>query len=640
AHRALGEPGVAVPWLGLALGVGGGVLGAVAAHPAVAVASAALAACAASYALVRGWSSRAAVGWLGWALPPSGAVLAAIGALLTHGARGDARLWLVGAGVAACAVVVRAWLDARAIRPVDETVRLLAANVPAAARVPQPSDEWSTEVATEEVAAVRVRAGQEVLAVEGEVVPVDGVVRAGEAYALLHPISRTPVRRGPGDPLLAGAVLTEGAVRILATRAGDDRALVRPRAFGEPRAERAAAPARLAARLSGWGGLALVALAAAGGLLAGDLGAQLTVAGAVLLAAPFVALRRSSDAPYVAAGATAAERGIVFPSARALDRAGRAATAAFCSHGVITEGEPEIVEIHAIGDAPWEPLIALAAGAEANAAHPVARALIRFCQQRGIEPVPARRATFAPGRGVIAVAASGEALVIGNRALLLEQGVSVAMADADAVRAEERGHTVVFVGIEGRARAVVSLRDEDRLGARAAVQRLMDLGMEVVLISGDHRATVEALARHLDVTHVKAELLPEERGPAIQHLRESGGLVAVVGRPGYDEEPLEAADVPVVLGAAGAVASERAVALTGDDPRDAAAGLWIARAARRTALRGMLIAGGAGGLLVLLAAAGVAAPAFVALGALAVDAYVLPGAERLLRRIELRLPQG
>ncbi|MCB9592038.1 MAG: cation-translocating P-type ATPase [Sandaracinaceae bacterium] len=640
AYRALGAPEEPLPWVGLGAAMLGLLLGAFATHPAVAVVSAACVGVASAYALMRGWPTRREVGWLGWGMPSAGAVLAAIGALLARSPHDDARLWLVGAAIASGTVVLRAWLDARATRPVEEMVRLLAEKMPAAARVPQPSDEWSTEVAWDEVAAVRVRAGQEILAAEGEVVAVDGVVRAGEAYALLHPASQTPVRRVPGDPVLAGAFVTEGALRILATRVGDERALVRPRGFGKLHPGRTAALTRLVARLGPWGGLALVAGAAASALFAvsGGIATQLATAAAVLLAAPLLAIRRCSEAPYVAAGATAAERGIAFSSARALDRAGRTSVAAFCSHGVITEGEPEVVEIHSIGDAPWEPLVALAAGAEAAASHPIARAVIRFCERRRITPSVVRRAEFAPGRGVTAVTPSGEALVVGNRALLLEQGVSVAMADADAARAEERGHTVVFVGLDGRARAVISLRDEDRLGARAAVQRLMDLSIEVVLISGDHRGTVEALARTLDITHVKAELLPAECGATVTHLRETGGLVAAVGRPGYDDAALDAADVPVVLGAAGAVDGERGVASTGDDPRDAAAALWLARAARRAAWRGALVAAVGGGALLVLAATGIAVPAIAALVALGIDAYALPSASRLLRRIELRLP--
>jgi Cu+-exporting ATPase len=197
---------------------------------------------------------------------------------------------------------------------------------------------------------------------------------------------------------------------------------------------------------------------------------------------------------------------------------------------------------------------------------------------------------------------------------------------------------VVFVGLDGRVRALVTLRDEDRLGARAAVQRLIDLGAEVVLISGDHRGTVEALAKHLDITHVKAELLPDEQGNEVRRLRETGGLVAVIGRAFQDDGALAEADVPVVLGAAGAPETDRAVSLTGDDVRDAAAALWLAHAARRAAWRGSTVAALGGGVLVTLAAVGLAAPAIAALLALGIDAYALPSAARLLRRIELRLP--
>ena len=170
------------------------------------------------------------------------------------------------------------------------------------------------------------------------------------------------------------------------------------------------------------------------------------------------------------------------------------------------------------------------------------------------------------------------------------------------------------------------------------MQRLIDLGVEVVLISGDHRGTVEALAKHLDIGHVKAELLPDERGAEVRRLRETGGVVATVGRRGHDDAALAAADVQVVLGAAGGVEDERAVSLTSEDVRDAAAALWLARAARRAAWRGTLAAALGGAFFVALAAFGVAAPAVAALFALGVDAYALPSAARLLRRIELRLP--
>lgn len=642
AHRALRAPPEAPPWFGLAAAGLGVVLGALAKSPILAVLVTFAVGGAAASALIRGWSARREVGWVGWALGPAGAVLAAFAALAATGPGQDARLGLVGSAIAAGAVVLRTWLDARSNQPVEDVTSFLAAKMPSSVRVPVPSAEWSLDVGWQEVPPSRVRAGQEIVVGEGEVVAVDGVVQGGEAFVVLHPTARTPVRRLAGDALLAGARVVEGEVRVLVSRVGDERALVRPASFGEPGTRRSAPLTTLAARLTRWGGL-LALVGAAGGVLltAGDggLASQLSAAAAVLLAAPLVAIRRASEAPYVAAAATAAERGVAFSSARTLDRAGRTAVAALCTHGTVTEGDPEVVEVHAIGETRVEPLVALVAGAEAAAeGHPIARAIQRFAEAQGLPPESVRRASSSPGRGVTAVSPQGQELVVGNRALLLDEGVSVAIADADAARAEERGHTVVFVGLEGRIRAVISLRDEDRLGARAAVQRLIDLGVEVVLISGDHRGTVESLARHLDIGHVKAELMPDERGAEVRRLRETGGVVATVGRPGHDDAALAAADVQIVLGAAGAAESERAVSLTSEDVRDAAAALWLARAARRAAWRGTMVATVGGAALVGLAALGVAAPAVAAGLALGVDAYALPSAARLLRRIELRLP--
>lgn len=642
AHRALTAPREPPPWLGLAAAGAGVVLGALAKNPIVAMLATFAIGGASAAALASGWSARREVGWVGWAIAPAGALLAAVAALLARAPGYDARWWLVGAALAAAAVVVRTWLDARASQPIADVTNYLIAKMPTAARVPVRAADWALEVDFQEVAPSRVKAGQEIVAGEGEIVAVDGIVQGGEAFALLHPSARTPVRRTVGDSILAGARITEGEVRILATRVGDERALVRPAAFGDPRSHRSAPLTIAAGRAMRWGGVLALAFAATGLLLAESgtgLAGQLAAAAAVLLAVPLVTIRRASEAPYVAAAATAAERGVAFSSAHTLDRAGRTAVAAICTHGTITEGEPEVVEVHAIGDADPNVLARLVAGAESVAdGHPIARAVLRFCEARRLAPESVRRATFLPGRGVTAVSPTGGELVVGNRALLLAEGVSVAVADAEAARAEERGHTVVFVGLEGRVRAVISMRDEDRLGARAAVQRLIDLGIEVVLVSGDHRGTVEALAKHLDIGHVKAELLPDERGAEVRRLRETGGLVATVGRAGQDEHALSAADVQVILGAAGGPEGERAVSLTSEDVRDAAAALWLARAARRAAWRGTITAALGGAFLVTLAAIGVAAPAVVAVLALGIDAYALPSGARLLRRIELRLP--
>ncbi len=629
------------PWLGATAAVAAIALAAMSTSALLAGLSTLLTCVAAGAALAASWRARADVGWLAWAVGPAGAILAANAALLAR--LEDERAWLglVGAAVAAGAMVARSWLDARMRQPVDAVVRELAHRLPPTVRVPVHDEANPVEVKLVEVETSRVRTGEEVLAIERETVAVDGIVKAGEAFALLHPGARTPVRRVPGDPLLAGARITEGAVRIMATRVGDDRAAARPTRFGAASGNDAAPIARLAGEMTRWGGIAALAGAAlAVGMTDGSgTAAQLSAAAAVLLAAPLLAVRRSAELPLVAAGATSAARGIAFHGARALDTAGRVRVAALGARGIVTEGELEVVEIHPIDDADPDAVLALAAAAEAAAeGHPIARAVQRFAEARGISHESVRRATAVVGRGVTALAPGGEPLVIGNRRLLLDEGVSVAVADSEAARAEARGHTTVFVGLGGRVRAVISLQDTVRPGARAAVQRIFDLHVEVVLLSGDHRTTVEAIARNLDVGNVRAELLPEERGAEVQQLRETGGAVAVVGRPSHDDLALSAADVPVVVGAAGGAAGERAVALATDDVRDAAAALWIARAARGGAWRALGTCLGAGGLLVVAAAVGLAPPAVAAMLALVVDSVALAAGPRLLRRVALRVP--
>lgn len=639
AGRAAFAPAVPVPWAGLGAAAGGLLLGSFPFPLALGSLSAALTVAAAGAALHASRSARTEVGLLPWLLGPIGAMLAALAGLLARAESPNDSLLLAGAAIAAAAMLARAWLDARARQPVTEVVSELARPMPAMVRVPVKDN--ALEVHYEEIPTHRVRAGEQVMALEGEIAAVDGIVQAGQAEVLLYPDARTPVLRQAGDALLAGARVLSGAVRVGAARVGDERALVRPARFGHGEGHGAAPIARLAHRVAGWGGLAALGGALAGLALAGapSIAGQLGAAAAVLLAAPLLSVRRSAEAPLVAAGAAAAERGIVFSSAHALETAGRAAVAAMCTRGTVTDGNPEVVEVHPIGDTTAETVIALAAAAEVAAAgHPIARAIQLYAEAGGIEPAVVRRATSLAGRGVTAIGPAGESLVIGNRQLLLDEGVSIALADAEATHAEERGYTALFLGVGGRVRGVLALSDSVRVGARAAVQRVFDLGVEVVLLSGDHRVTVEALAEKLDVAHVKAELLPNEQGGEVVRLREAGGAVAVVGHPDRDSSALAEADVPVVLRAAGGPHGERGVALSTDDVRDAAAALWIARAARSEARRGVALSVGVGCALVAGAALGAVVPAVAALLSVAVDSYTLPAGARLLRRIELRVP--
>jgi P-type E1-E2 ATPase len=259
---------------------------------------------------------------------------------------------------------------------------------------------------------------------------------------------------------------------------------------------------------------------------------------------------------------------------------------------------------------------------------------VRYADRRGVTAREMRRAVTVQGRGLTGTGPDGEEIIIGSRRLLLDQGVSVATADAYAARAEAAGRTAVFMAVSGHVRAVFALQDQLRSGARAAIQRLYDLGIEVVLLTGDQRGPVEQLAAGFDIAHIKCELSPDERAQEVRSLRDAGSVVAVIGYPGDDAPALAAADVAIALGATGG--SGDVIALLSEDLRDAAAALWIAQAARAGSLSSLRFALGAFVLLTSAAAAGWVTAGVSALVALLVDAHGIRAGARMLRRVALR----
>jgi P-type E1-E2 ATPase len=493
----------------------------------------------------------------------------------------------------------------------------------------------------------KTRIGDELIVRRGDRVAVDGVVQIGEARILPFPTATTSIPRGPGDTLLAGATLVEGGVRMLATRIGEDRSLARALRAGQVHPQEGSPLVRLSSELSRYGGL-LSLVVALGVLMWGDAEASvlpLSAASALLLASPWLALRRSAEWPFTAAATTAAARGVLFQNGAALELAGNVDVVAMTPHRTLTEGNPELVEVHMLGESTppnaADQLLGLIAAAELVATEDaVGRAIVSYAEARRVPFAEVRRSVLVHGHGVTALGPTGEEVVVGSRRLLLDHGVSVALAESHAARAEALGRTAVFVSVAGRVRAVLALYDQLRAGARSAVQRLFDMDVEVALLTGGQRGPVEQLAARLEITHIKAELSSDERGQEVRSLREAGSRVAVIGYPSDDNPALSAADVGVALGAAGGPAGDRAIALVGEDVRDAAAALWIARAARHGALNSVRIALVAFACVVAAAVSGVLEPAVAALIALAIDAHCIHTGARLLRRIALRVPTG
>jgi P-type E1-E2 ATPase len=169
---------------------------------------------------------------------------------------------------------------------------------------------------------------------------------------------------------------------------------------------------------------------------------------------------------------------------------------------------------------------------------------------------------------------------VGSRALMLREKVSVALAERRITELEALGRTALLVALDGRLVGILALQDGLRPGARAAVQHLLDVDVEPVLLSGDSRETTEAVGRSIDIEHVRPELLASQRGEEVQKLSDGGAVVAVVGRSPIDDVALGAADVSVALSAPAATNAEWSVGLVTDDVRDAARAIRIAHRAK------------------------------------------------------------
>jgi cation transport ATPase len=467
------------------------------------------------------------------------------------------------------------------------------------------------------VPAHDVRPGEQVLVEAGETVGVDATVIAGEARVVPWLGAQTEVVKREGDAIVAGARIVTSRLRITTTWSGRERAWVKLLSPTPGRIDVGSPTPRLL-RLT----IERGAPVAAGLLALAAFGANATpveilaaaCAGAIAFGArgvaSFVALY------FTRAHLDALANGIAYKDPRAFERAAAAHVAVLSARGTVLLGEPEIVAIEPMGSFEVERVLSLAAGAETASAHPFAAAILRAARMGGVTADPVRNATAHAGLGVTASASGGERLVVGGRAIMLEEKVGVATVDARISELEALGRSVLLVALGDRLVGLIALMDGLRPGARAAVQRLLDVRIEPALLSGEARDTCETIARALDIEHVRPEVLPADRGPEVRALAEGGGVVAVVGHPSRDDGALGAADVAVAMGAAGSTPGEWAVALASDDVRDAASALSIPHAARER-VRTAMIVGAAPSLVSLLAIGfGIASPAIAPLGVL------------------------
>ena len=511
---------------------------------------------------------------------------------------------LATTGVVIAAVATQQWLIRRVSRPLKverEQIRRDLSGV--ATRV------FGSETAP--VEATEIRPGEEIIVRAGDIVPVDATVVAGDAEVAPFRGAETTEARTVGAPLTACAKIRKGTLRLVASWTGTDCAWMRLVTDPHRRADLSAPLAQLGRRGAVRGG-ALAALVTLGTAYLGEVDGVVAAAAGL---ATFSAFAGAGVAEIAAVHALsgvlrALRKGIAFRTAEAFEHAGRVTSAVFCARGTLLLGEPEVAGVESFGKHSANNVLSLLAGAEAGSTHPIGIAIQRAARDRDIVADAVRSHDRIPGLGVTAVASSGEALTSGTRGLMLRERISVASVEARINSHEAMGRSVRLIALGSRVVGMLSLQDGLRPGARAAVQYLLDVGVEPVLLSGDSRDTCEALGRAVDIEHLRPEVLPGDRGAEVTRLVDSGAVVAAIGTSPRDDASLAAANVSVVLGVAGSSWAEYHVQLASSDVRGAASAIRVAKRSRRDARLGLLAVGAPAATACLAVALG--APALLA----------------------------
>jgi len=472
------------------------------------------------------------------------------------------------------------WLEMRSRLATGRAVEALLELAPPTARRVRDGQE-------EEVPLDAIAMG-DVLAVRpGDTVPVDGFVIEGTSYVDESMLTGepVPVAKGRGDEVVGGTRNQQGAFRFRATKVGADTALARIVALVRE-AQSSKAPAQ---RLADLAGKYLVIVALASGVVTflvwlafGHQGVAFALSAAVaaiVIACPDALALATPTAITVGVG-RAARAGVLFRNATVLEAAARVDTVVFDKTGTLTEGRPSVTDVIAAAGVEAVEILRLAAAADAQSEHPLATAVVAAAKQRALVVDPPLQFEAVPGHGVKATV-GGRTVLVGNGKLLARNGVTTGLErEAEALRAEAK--TALYVAVDGRTIGLIAVADRIRPTAKSAVAALHDLGIRVLLLTGDTRNTADAVARALGIDDVRAEVLPGDKAAEVKGLEEQGRRVAMVGDGVNDAPALAAASVGIAIGAGTDVAIETAgIILMKDDPADVPAALVLARRVHR-----------------------------------------------------------
>jgi Cu+-exporting ATPase len=414
-------------------------------------------------------------------------------------------------------------------------------------------------------------------------------------------------------------------------------------------AQRSRAPIqRLADQVSGWFVPLVISVAVAAFMAWAIFGPEprmaygLVAAVSVLIIACPCALGLATPMSIMVGVGRGAQAGVLIKNAEALERLEKVDTVVVDKTGTLTVGKPTVVALKPVPGVSEETLLKFAASLERESEHPLASAIVRGAGDRGLALAKVEGFESVPGKGVTGTI-DGRKVALGNRALMQAAGIDAGSLEAAADEWRRDGATAIFAGLDGKAGGMIAVADPIKATTPDAVRTLKEAGVRVVMLTGDNRATAEAVGRKLGVAEIEAEVLPEDKGKVVERLRKEGRIVAMAGDGVNDAPALAAADVGIAMGTGTDVAIESAgVTLLGGDLSGIVAARCLSQATMRNIQQNLIFAFiyNAAGVPI---AAGVLYPAFgltlspvVAAAAMALSSVSVVGNALRLRTLRLQ----
>src|SRR5680860_1110487 len=498
-------------------------------------------------------------------------------------AEGSSAAYLYSAAIIVGLILVGRFPEARAKEQTSEAIKKLMGLRAKTARVVRDGEEQDIPVSDMVV-------GDTVIVRPGEKVPVDGEIIDGRSSldeSMLTGES-IPVEKGPGDEVVGATLNKTGSFQFRATKVGKDTALAQIIRLVEEAQGSKAPIQRLADYVAGIFVPAVFSIAVVTFLVWFFFGpapaftlAMLAFVAVLIIACP-CALGLATPTAIMVGTGKGAENGILIRSGEALERAHKINTVVLDKTGTLTQGKPVVTDVIVVSGHDEEGLLALAASAERGSEHPLGEAVVERARELNLTLSDPDEFNAIPGHGV-EVRVNGAAVLLGNLKLMNDRIGSLDGLQADADRLAGEGKTPMFVAIDGIPAGIVAVADTLKEGSKEAVARLHELGLEVIMITGDNRRTAEAIGRQVGIDRVLAEVLPQHKADEVGKLQAEGKLVAMVGDGINDAPALAQADIGMAIGTGTDVAMEAAdVTLMRGDLMPIVAAISLSKATMRT----------------------------------------------------------